>query len=277
MSEEFTYQDDTVVETNGTENDETMKYTKVDCLDEDPELRGQKYALMSFISPEGIMNCKVRGIKVRGVYASESEAKAACEKLKKVDKYFDIFVGEVGKWLPWNPSTKQVEKVVHRNKKLDKIMQNVHKSEMNEMSQLNELVGRRKEVLDRGTREHKERIRNTVNESAKAYDNDTAVKTLEKTNDEKPKNTPVKNPETVRDRLRKQIEEREKRRTEELQNERKEEEKRVQIEQSENLSKPESRPEPEKSDLPNDRVKLDEKINSLKEYYEKNKVRKSEN
>ena len=271
MSEDFTYQDDTQVQDQDQDQDDnnaSFKYTKIDCLDEDPELRGQKFALISFISPEGLMNCKIRGIKVRGIYASQSEAEAACEKLKKQDKYFDIFVGEVGKWLPWDPSTKQVDQIKYRNNKLDKIMKNVHKSELN---QLNELVGRRKEMLDKSSKEHKDRIKSTVKESADAYDNNTAVKYQEKqktqeTQENKPKT--IKNPETVRERLRKQIEAREQREKQKSEN------KPVNNEVlPEQVQKQEQEQEQEREQV-QEKTKINEKMNALKEFYEKNKVKK---
>lgn len=200
---EFVNQDDTKV----TTSDDVLKYTNVDTLDEDKSIPNQKWVLMSFISPEGIMNCKIRGVKVRGVFATEDEAKAACEKLKKTDKYFDVFMGEMGKWLPWDPTTKQVSEVKFRNKKLSKLMEKTHKMEIENMSKLNELVGRRKEMLDKDTVEHKSRIKNSIKESI-ANMEDNKTKNLNEDKEEKeeqPKFKSTHNPNDVRDRLRKQI------------------------------------------------------------------------
>ena len=47
---------------NNTYDEDMKKYTKVDNLDED-SFAG--FYLVSFISPEGIMNCNVRGLKLR--------------------------------------------------------------------------------------------------------------------------------------------------------------------------------------------------------------------
>ena len=40
-----------------------MSNREIDFLKEDPALPNQKYVLLSFLSPEGIKNCKVRGLK----------------------------------------------------------------------------------------------------------------------------------------------------------------------------------------------------------------------
>jgi hypothetical protein len=211
----FEYKDDTAVndEIAVTEEYSSYKYTKIDCLDEDAPIHNQKYVLLSFISPEGLMNCKVKGLKVRGIYATEGEAKAACDKLKKKDKYFDVFVGEVGKWLPWDPSIKQVEEVKYDNKKLDKIMSKLHEKET---KSLNELVGRRKEMLDKETTSHKNRIRNSIKES---------VDTYEDTNDEPvPEDTGPKivkkqhNSSVVKQRLQKALENRKNKETKSVNN-----------------------------------------------------------
>jgi hypothetical protein len=58
---------------------------------------------MSFLSPEGISNCKIRGLKVRGVFATLEEASKRAKKLQEVDPAFHVFVGEAGKRLPSDP------------------------------------------------------------------------------------------------------------------------------------------------------------------------------
>lgn len=48
-------------------------------------------------------NTSVRGFKVRGVYNTQDEAKARAEEIRNKDPNFHVFMGEVGKWLPFNP------------------------------------------------------------------------------------------------------------------------------------------------------------------------------
>lgn len=82
----------------------TEKKTKfIDRLTEDPALPGQLFVCVSFLSPEGIRNCNIRGLKVRGVFATKEEADDHAKKLQEIDPDFHVFVGEVGKWLAWDP------------------------------------------------------------------------------------------------------------------------------------------------------------------------------
>ena len=51
----------------------------------------------------------VRGVKVRGVYDTLGEAQAKAKKLQSSDKNFNVFVGQVGYWLPWDPHPHSIE------------------------------------------------------------------------------------------------------------------------------------------------------------------------
>jgi len=209
---QFEYENSNEQEIDDIEG-ENYKYTNIDQLDEDDPIPGQQYVLMSFISPERIMNCDIRGVKIRGVYSSREKAEKALEILKKKDKYFDIWMGDVGKWLPWNPNTSQVEEVKYRNKKLDKIMGKVHKTEL---ETLNELVGRRKDQLDKDKVAHKDRIKNSIKEAVRNYDNNSNNSNNETPTEQKPvkqniQNTKSRqhNADAIKERLRKTLEKRE--------------------------------------------------------------------
>jgi hypothetical protein len=169
--------------------DSEYKYTKVDNLDEDPFVTvkcpskkfTQKYVCMSFVSPEGVMNTTMRSVKIRGVFETEEEANEHCKKLQRKDKYFDVFVGECGKWLAWDPDPTSATSVKYRNKKLDKLMAQQQKRQMNE---LNELVGRKKELIDKKDKSHKRRVADQIvsgkQESGTSEYKDKATKDAEK-------------------------------------------------------------------------------------------------
>ena len=44
----------------------------------------------------------VRGLKVRGVYATQEEAEFRCKMLREVDPYHNVYVGPVGMWMLGN-------------------------------------------------------------------------------------------------------------------------------------------------------------------------------
>lgn len=240
------------------------KYTTIDCLDEDDPIQRQKFVIMSFISPEGIMNCNVRGLKIRGVFETEAEAQKKVKELQKKDKHFDILIGEVGKWMPWDPSTRQVEKIKYRNKNLNKIMEKVHQ---NELKTLNEVVGRKKEMLDVETKAHRARVKETIKESVKNYDDTSKPDTAEPVKQDPPKRN-HSNPEATRQRLQKTLEERRKARQSE-------ENSVKQLSYDKQTLETETARVNEKSknvsDLKRSSKELDEKIQMMKQYYEQKK------
>lgn len=85
-----------------------------DYLDEDKPfkqmVKRQNFCVISMLTPNSFPESKraqygeqkILGVKVRGVFETYEEAKARCDTLQKLDKYHNIFVGEVGKWLPFN-------------------------------------------------------------------------------------------------------------------------------------------------------------------------------
>ena len=95
----------------------------VDYLTEDEPIPGQNWVCLSFLAPEikKIKNCSLRGIKVRGIFNKREEADEHAEKLRKKEPDYDIFVGEVGKWLPWDPDPEQVENEKWQEKELNHI------------------------------------------------------------------------------------------------------------------------------------------------------------
>jgi hypothetical protein len=82
-----------------------------DYLDEDPIISNQLYACISIFTPNSIKTPEgnvikqehnVRSFKIRGVNGSKEKAEKRCEEIRKFDKYHHVFVGDVGKWLPWD-------------------------------------------------------------------------------------------------------------------------------------------------------------------------------
>jgi hypothetical protein len=71
----------------------------------------------------------VRGLKVRGVYASQAEAVARSKKLQRQDTLHNIFVGEVGKWLPWDPEPGEVGEQEYAEDQLNTLMKKYKENE----------------------------------------------------------------------------------------------------------------------------------------------------
>lgn len=71
----------------------------------------------------------VRGLKVRGVCGSTAEASVRAKKLVRSDPIHNILVGEVGKWLPWDPSPNAIQDQEYAEDQLNQLMQSYKKNE----------------------------------------------------------------------------------------------------------------------------------------------------
>tara|TARA_Y100000389_G_scaffold198838_1_gene236086 strand:- start:374 stop:1258 length:885 start_codon:yes stop_codon:yes gene_type:complete len=88
----------------------------------------------------------VRGVKVRGCFDTRREAEVRSEVLRRLNSNHHIFVGQVGYWLPWDPSA-----------------DNVADQKFQEES-LNDLVGKQKENQEQRDMFYEERKREQIKE-----------------------------------------------------------------------------------------------------------------
>jgi len=99
---------------------------KVDYLNVDPEISGQKYVCLSFLTPKKEDQTSLLGMKVRGVFEDYDAACKKAKELQEMDPAFHVFVGEVGKWLPYDPDpeSKYVKSSEYANEELNNVMKN---------------------------------------------------------------------------------------------------------------------------------------------------------
>ena len=142
---------------NVTEKKVLSKYTLVnpDNLDEDEPIRGQEFCLMSFMSPEGIMNCNVRAVKFRGAFSNIEDAKKRAKELEKKDKYFKIFIGETGKWLDFDPPSSRVEEECSSNPGTQNIINQQRKQRMKKLNDLATVTKQKIDNEDKGGKERR--------------------------------------------------------------------------------------------------------------------------
>jgi hypothetical protein len=72
-----------------------------------------------------------RGLKVRGSYPTKEEAELRCKMLRELDPNHNIFVGEVGLWLPWDPEPYKTGNVEYMEEELNQLMHEKTKNETN--------------------------------------------------------------------------------------------------------------------------------------------------
>jgi hypothetical protein len=64
----------------------------------------------------------MRGLKVRGVYGSAEEASMRAKKLQRSDRLHNIYLGAVGKWVPWDPSPNAIQDQEYAEDQLNSLM-----------------------------------------------------------------------------------------------------------------------------------------------------------
>jgi cobalamin biosynthesis Mg chelatase CobN len=120
--------------------------SSIDYLTEDPVLSGQKYVCISILTAKSIKDNSgnsiesdnhAKGIKIRGVYDTMEEAQKRCQQIRTFDPYFNVFVGEVGKWLPWDDDAEKAEDAVYAESKLNDIMRG-YKEQQRKAKEYNE-------------------------------------------------------------------------------------------------------------------------------------------
>lgn len=86
------------------------------------------YAMAHDSANEALFNaqndCKtsVRGVKVRGSFDTLKEAQRKAKVLQTRDPTFNVFVGAMGYWLPWDPNPDKVENQEFANQQLNEIV-----------------------------------------------------------------------------------------------------------------------------------------------------------
>lgn len=105
------------------------KPNEIDYLVEDDIIPNQMYCCISFLSPEGIKNCSLRGVKVRGCFPTQQAANEHAEEVRKKEPYFHVFVGETGKWLPHDPSPDSIKDQNYMEKELNDLMKEYLKNQ----------------------------------------------------------------------------------------------------------------------------------------------------
>jgi hypothetical protein len=94
----------------------------------------------------------VKGFKARGNFSSQEEAELRAKLLREVDPSFDIFVGPVGTWLPWDPEAYKTGKVEYMEEELNHL---VHEKKKNEEVAKHTFEQRVKETKQKAIDENK--------------------------------------------------------------------------------------------------------------------------
>jgi len=109
-------------------NDAALKKTTIKEAYDDFMFKNQVKLEETFFE-KNEFRTSIRGLKVRGVTATHGEAVALSKKLQRSDTLHNIFLGEVGKWLPWDPKPHQVQDQEYAEDQLNSLMKNYKNNE----------------------------------------------------------------------------------------------------------------------------------------------------
>ena len=110
------------------ENDANIKKTSIKEAYDDFLFKNQTKLEEDFFA-KNEFRTSMRGLKVRGVTGTHAEAVAMSKKLQRNDTIHNIFLGEVGKWLPWDPKPHQVQDQEYAEDQLNMLMKNYKDNE----------------------------------------------------------------------------------------------------------------------------------------------------
>jgi hypothetical protein len=94
----------------------------------------------------------VRGFKARGNFSTQEEAELRAKLLRETDPHFDVYVGPIGTWLPWEPEAYKTGRVEYME---DELNQLVHEKQKNESAAKNAFEQRVKETKQKAIEENR--------------------------------------------------------------------------------------------------------------------------
>ena len=107
-----------------TPEESKMEQEPIDYLKPDEKrFPGQNYALISVVSPDSNQKTKTCGVKIKGVFETVEIAQMEAKRLMQIDQTFDIYLVEMGKWLPIPPNKDMIESQEYQDNFLNELIQ----------------------------------------------------------------------------------------------------------------------------------------------------------
>lgn len=136
-------------------NKSEFSYEKVNEMYEDWKFSRDQKLEEEFHKIENFQTT-IQGIKVRGVYSTEAEARAKAKKLHQKDPNFHVWVAPVGYWLPYEPDPNAVQDQEHQVEELNQLTKQYFQNQQGK-DELYQKV--KQEKLDAARKELEERKR----------------------------------------------------------------------------------------------------------------------
>jgi len=121
----------------------------------------------------------MRGLKVRGVYDSHKEASVRAQVLRRKDPSFNVFIGQVGYWLPWDPECETVPEQEYQESQLNDLVKNYKDNLDNRDILYDQVKNERIEKAKREVNSKKESIKSQNQENVIPINEEEAIKNIE--------------------------------------------------------------------------------------------------
>ena len=125
--------------------------------------------LQEQFSEENKFQTSTRGIKIRGSYNTVQEAQLRAKLLREKDPNHDIYVGQVGVWMPWEPDAYKTGKVDHLEEELNQLMEEKKNNEQKAKEEFDQRVRETKQkAIEENIRKAKEtgnKLTQNINEN----------------------------------------------------------------------------------------------------------------
>jgi len=146
-----------------------------DYLFEDPSVNNQKFVCISVLTPKNFKEeTKMHTMKVRGSYDSYEEAKKRADFLRNIDPNVNVYVGEVGKWLPFDDDPENAKDHDYQNKRLNDMMkgylENQEKAKEFHEQRKNEMIMR--SLKENQEKEKRHQLRDERRKNGETVDDD---------------------------------------------------------------------------------------------------------
>jgi hypothetical protein len=119
----------------------------------------------------------VRGLKIRGVYDTLLEAQAKAKKLQNRDPNFNVFIGQMGYWLPWDPNPLKLDKQEYAEQELNTLVQKYKENADKKDAHFRENIDYVKEQAAKQKLKDQEQTTNTLTDNSE-QSNDTKQETI---------------------------------------------------------------------------------------------------
>ena len=125
---------------------------------------------------ENKFQTSVRGLKVRGSFNSQHEAELRCKALREIDPNHDVYVGQVGIWMPFHPEAYKTGRVEYLEEELNQLMHEKNKNESTAKVEFDKRIRETKEKAMEDNRKKALESGNVLTQTLNAEGNLVSIK-----------------------------------------------------------------------------------------------------